>query len=85
MSSFNVRYESVCAAVRKIYDKQVEDGELTQDEADFAYGMARDEILDSMCEINEGYEEVIEKLPDDSDFYCDGDYWDDGCPIEERD
>lgn len=48
MSDFKERYDAACKALRAECDRMVEDGELTEEMANFRYYMVRDEILEEM-------------------------------------
>jgi hypothetical protein len=45
MSKFFERYKIACQALREDCNRMVEDGELTESEANFRYDMVKDEIL----------------------------------------
>lgn len=45
MSEFFEQYKEACKQLRKECDKIVENGELTESEANFRYEMVKDEIL----------------------------------------
>lgn len=50
MSSFYEIYKELEENLRTECNQMVEDGELTQEEADFRFFMVRDEVLESMSE-----------------------------------
>jgi hypothetical protein len=50
MSDFENRYNEACKELRAECDRMVEDGELTEEMANFRYYMVRDEILEAMPE-----------------------------------
>lgn len=50
MSEFFERYQALCKQLREECDRQVEDGELLEEMADFRYDMVKDEILWNMPE-----------------------------------
>lgn len=58
MSNFFERYQKADSALREECNRQVEDGELTQEEADFRFYMVRDEILESMGNIEYNMDDI---------------------------
>lgn len=50
MRTFAERYQAACEELKKECDIQVENGELSKEEANFRYFMVRDEILMDMEE-----------------------------------
>ncbi|EXG87791.1 hypothetical protein K413DRAFT_4691 [Clostridium sp. ASBs410] len=50
MSDFGERYKKACEELQKECDEMVENGELTEEMANFRYYMVRDEILYAMPE-----------------------------------